>query len=332
MQFNQLKRREFITLLSGAAAAWPLAARAQQPVRLPRIGILWPNPRAASGHFVDAFLQGLRELGYVDGHNVIIEYRSAEGRAERLPEVAAELVNLPVDVIQTATSPTIRAAQHATRTIPIVMGNSQDPVSEGFVASLARPGGNITGQTLFSPDLAAKRLQLLKDLVPGRTRIAVLWHSDDPALALALREMLAAAQSLRLELRPLGLRGPNDFEIALRTASQEGVGALIIVEDNLTFRYRAEIVRLVNSSRLPAIYGLRDYAEAGGLIAYGPNLTQMYRRSATFVDKILKGARPADLPVEQPARFDLLINLKTAKAVGLDIPATLLAIADEVIE
>jgi len=326
-----MRRREFIMLLGGAAA-WPLAARAQQPAKLPRVGILWPNPLAASGHFVDAFRQGLRELGYVDGRNVIIEYRSAEGRMERLPEIAAELVNLPVDVIQTATSPTIRAAQQATRTIPIVMGNSQDPVSEGFVASLARPGGNITGQTLFSPDLAAKRLQLLKDLVPGRTRIAVLWNSDDPALALSLREMVAAAQTLRLELRPLGARGPNDFETAFRTATQEGAGALIVVEDNLTFRYRAEIVRLASSSQMPALYGLRDYAEAGGLIAYGPNLTEMYRRSATFVDKILKGAKPAELPVEQPARFDLLINLKTAKALSFDIPATLLAIASEVIE
>ena len=328
-----MRRREFITLLGGAAAAWPLAgARAQQSVKLPRIGILWPNPLAASGHFVDAFRQGLRELGYVEGQNIVIEFRSADGKIERLPDLAAELVNLPVDVIQTATSPTIRAAQQATRTIPIVMGNSQDPVSEGFVASLARPGGNITGQTLFSPDLAAKRLQLLKEIVPTLTRIAVLWNVDDPALALSLRETLAAAHTLRLEFRSLGVRSPSDFETAFRTATQENAGALIVLEDNLSFRYRAEIAKLANNSRLPMMYGLREYAEVGGLVAYGPNLAQIYRRSAAYVDKILKGAKPADLPVEQPARFELLINLKTAKALDLEIPASLLGIADEVIE
>jgi ABC-type uncharacterized transport system substrate-binding protein len=325
-------RRQFITLLGGAAAAWPLAAGAQQTGNLPRIGILWPNPLTASGHFVDAFRQGLRELGYVEGQNVTIEFRSAEGKMERLPDLAAELVRLPVDVIQTATSPTIRAAQQATRTIPIIMGNSQDPVSEGFVASLARPGGNITGQTLFSPDLAGKRLQLLKEIVPTLTRLAVLWHADDPALGLALREAVAAAQILRLEFRSLGVRSPSEFETAFRTATQEGAGALIVLEDNLSFRYRTEIVRLANGNRLPTMYGLRDFPEAGGLISYGPNLAKMYHRSATYVDKILKGTKPADLPVEQPARFELLINLKTAKALGLTVPPTLLALADEVIE
>jgi putative tryptophan/tyrosine transport system substrate-binding protein len=332
MQLDRLKRREFVALLGSAAAAWPITAHAQQPARLPRIGILWPNPLAASGHFVDAFQQGLGELGYVDDQNMMIEFRSAEGRMERLPDLAAELVRLPVDVIQTATSPTIRAAQQATRTIPIVMGNSQDPVSEGFVASLARPGGNITGQTLFSPDLAAKRLQVLKDVVPTLTRVAVLWYVDDSALALSLRETVIAANSLRLEFRSLGVRGPGEFESAFRTATQENAGALIVLEDNLSFRYRAEIARLANGSRVPTMYGLREYAEAGGLIAYGPNLAQMYRRSATYVDKILKGAKPADLPVEQPVRFELLLNLKTARVLGLEFPPTLLAVADEVIE
>jgi putative tryptophan/tyrosine transport system substrate-binding protein len=332
MQLDRLKRREFVALLGSAAAAWPITAHAQQPARLPRIGILWPNPLAASGHFVDAFQQGLGELGYVGDQNMMIEFRSAEGRMERLPDLAAELVRLPVDVIQTATSPTIRAAQQATRTIPIVMGNSQDPVSEGFVASLARPGGNITGQTLFSPDLAAKRLQVLKDVVPTLTRVAVLWYVDDSALALSLRETVIAANSLRLEFRSLGVRGPGEFESAFRTATQENAGALIVLEDNLSFRYRAEIARLANGSRVPTMYGLREYAEAGGLIAYGPNLAQMYRRSATYVDKILKGAKPADLPVEQPVRFELLLNLKTARVLGLEFPPTLLAVTDEVIE
>jgi ABC-type uncharacterized transport system substrate-binding protein len=332
MHFDPLKRREFIALLSGAATAWPFAARAQQPAKLPRIGILWPNPLTVSGHFVDAFRQGLSDLGYVEGKNMMIEFRSAEGRTERLPDLAIELVHLPVDVIQTATSPTIRAAQQATRIIPIVMGNSQDPVSEGFVASLARPGGNITGQTLFSPDLASKRLQLLKDILPTLTRVAVLWNVDDPALALSLRETVIAANVLRLEFRSLGVRGQGEFESAFQTATQDNAGALIVLEDILTFRYRAEIARLANGSRMPAMYGLRDYAEAGGLIAYGPNLAHMYRRSAIYVDKILKGAKPADLPVEQPARFELVLNLKTARALGLEMPPTLLAVADEVIE
>ena len=328
----QWKRRELLTLLGSVAAAWPLAARGQQVAELPRVGVLWPNPLAASGHFVEAFRQGLRELGYVEGLNVTIEFRSAEGRMERLPDLAAELVRLPVDVIQTATSPTIRAAQQATRTIPIVMGNSQDPVAEGFISSLARPGGNITGLTLFSPDLAAKRLELLKEIVPTLTRVAVLWNVDDPALALSLRETVIAAQILRLEVRSLGVRGPSEFETAVRTAIQENAGALIVLEDLFTFRYRTEIATLANSRRLPAMYGLREYAEGGGLIAYGPNLVQIYRRAATYVDKIVKGAKPADLPVEQPTRFELLLNLKTAKALGLDIPPTLLALADEVIE
>ena len=316
-----MKRREFITLLGSAAAAWPLAARAQQPARPPRIGILWPNPVPASGHFVDAFRQGLGELGYVEGRNMTIEFRTAEGRMERLPDLAAELVQLPVEVILTATSPTIRAAQQATRTM-----------SEGFVASLARPGGNITGLTLFSPDIAAKRLQLVKEVAPTVTRVAILWYADDPALALALREMRAAAQMLQLEFRSLGVRGPSDFEPAFQTATQDGAGALVVVEDNLTFRHRAEIARLANGHRLPTMYGLRDYARAGGLITYGPNLAHMYQRAAAYVDKILKGAKPADLPVEQPARFELVINLKTAKETGIDIPATVLARADEVIE
>jgi putative tryptophan/tyrosine transport system substrate-binding protein len=235
-------------------------------------------------------------------------------------------------VMLTATSPTIRAAQQATRTIPIVMGNSQDPISEGFIASLARPGGNITGLTLFSPDLAAKRLQLLKELIPALMRVAVLWNVDDPALALALRETVIAAHALRLEIRPVGVRGPGEFETALRTATQEGAGAVIVLEDLLTFRYRAEIARLANAARLPAMYGLREFAEGGGLVAYGPNLSHIYRRAATYVDKILKGTKPADLPVEQPTRFELLINLKTAKALGIDVPPILLARADETIE
>ena len=326
-----IRRREFITLLGSAAAAWPLTARAQQ-AKPPRIGILWPSPLSSSGHFVDAFRQGLHELGYVEGENMTVEFRSAEGQMERLPDLAAELVHLPVNVIQAATSPTIRAAQQATGTIPIIMGNSQDPVREGFVASLARPGGNITGQTLFSPDLAAKRLQLLKDLVPTLSRVAVLWKMDDPALTLSLRETMIAAQTLRIEFLSLGLRGPSEFETAVQTATHENVGALIVLEDPFTFQYRTQIARLANSSRLPAMYGLREYADSGGLIAYGPNLAQIYRRSATYVDKIVKGAKPADLPVEQPARFELLVNLKTAKALGLTVPPSLLAIADEVIE
>jgi len=327
-----MNRRDFITLLTGTAAAWPVAAGAQQPAKLPRVGILWPTPLSSNGHLLEAFRQGLRELGYVEGQNMTIEFRSAEGQTERLADLAAELVHLPVDVIQTATSPTTRAAQQATRTIPIIMGNSQDPVSEGFIASLARPGGNITGQTLFSPDLAGKRLQLLREVVPTLSRVAVLWNVDDPALALSLRETMIAAQALRIEFRSLGVQGPSEFETAFQTATQENIGALIVLEDPFTFRYRPELARLANSSRLPAMYGLREYAEAGGLIAYGPNIAQIYRRSATYVDKILKGAKPAELPVEQPTRFELIINLRTAKALGLTLPPTMLVLADQVIE
>jgi putative tryptophan/tyrosine transport system substrate-binding protein len=326
-----MKRRDFITLIGGATA-WPFAARAQQPVRLPRIGILWPNPLAASGHLVAAFRQGLSDLGYVEGQNVTIDFRSAEGTVERLPELAAELVHLPVDVILTATSPTIRAAQHATRTIPIVMGNSQDPVSEGFVASLARPGGNTTGLTLFSPDLASKRLQFLKEVVPGLSRVAILWNGDDPALGLSFRETIDAVQTLRLEVRSVGVRDPSDFDSAFETLRGDRGTALIVLEDFLTFRYRVEIAKRANTIKLPTMYGLREYAEAGGLMAYGPNLSQMYRRSATYVDKILNGTKPADLPVEQPTRFELIINRKTASLIGLKLPTPIEVSADEVIE
>jgi putative ABC transport system substrate-binding protein len=326
-----MRRREFITLIGGVGA-WSLAARAQQPGKLPHIGILWPNPLAASGHFLAAFRQGLSDLGYIEGHNMTIDFRSAEGMAERLPGLAAELVHLPVDVILTATSPTIRAAQHATRTIPIVMGNSQDPVSEGFVASLARPGGNITGLTLFSPDLASKRLQLLKEVVPGLNRVAMLWNADDPALGLSFRETMDAAQTLRLEVRSVAVRDLTDLDSAFETMKGERGTAVIVLEDVLTFRYRTEIAKRANSSKLPAMYGLREYAEAGGLIAYGPNLSQMYRQAATYVDKILKGANPADLPVEQPTKFELIFNRKTASLIDLKLPTSIAVIADEVIE
>jgi putative ABC transport system substrate-binding protein len=309
-----------------------MAVRAQQPGKLPHIGILWPNPLAASGHFFAAFRQGLSDLGHIEGQNMTIDFRSAEGIVERLPGLATELVDLPVDVILTATSPTIRAAQHATRTIPIVMGNSQDPVSEGFVASLARPGGNITGLTLFSPDLASKRLQLLKDVVPGLSRVAILWNADDPALGLSFRETMGAAQTLRLEVRSVGVRDLSDLDSAFETMKGERGTAVIVLEDVLTFRYRAEIAKRANSAKSPAMYGLREYAEAGGLMAYGPNLSQMYRHAATYVDKILKGAKPADLPVEQPTKFEFVLNRQTAKSLGLEVPPMLLAQADEVIE
>jgi putative ABC transport system substrate-binding protein len=327
-----MQRREFITLLGGSAVAWPLAARAQRPEKIPSVGILWQNPLAPTVQLVDAFRQGLRELGYVEGQNITIELRSAEGRVERLPALAAELVRLNVDVIMTATTPSIRAAQQATKTIPIVMGNSQDPVSEGFVASLARPRGNITGQSLQSPDLAAKRLQLLKEVVPTVSRIAVLWNSGDPALALSFKETAAAAQTLHVQLQSLRVRGHEEFKTAFRAAVQDGAEALVVLEDALTYPHRTEIAELAKSNRLPAMYGLREFAEAGGLMAYGPNLVAIYRQAATYVDKILKGARPADLPVEQPTRFELVINLKTAKALGLTIPPSLIAVADQVIE
>jgi putative ABC transport system substrate-binding protein len=306
------------------------AAEAQQPKKVPRIGLLTTggaeNP---SGLY---FRQALRELGYVEGKNVLIEYRYAEGEPQPLSEFAEELVRLKVDVIvTTATEPSL-SAQRATTTIPIVMGGGSDPVGAGLVVSLARPGGNITGVTSISSDLSGKRVELLKEAFPKISPVAVLWLPTATGNKQQMKEIEAAADSLRLPLQPAAVQGPNDFESAFSAITRGGASSLIVLSSPLFAKHRARIAELAAKSRLPAIYPLSDYADAGGLMSYGPNLADMYRRVATYVDKILKGTKPADLPVEQPMKFELVINLKTAKQIGLTIPPNVLVRADKVIK
>ena len=329
MSAAAMRRREFITLLSGAAA-WPLAARAQQSGKLRTIGLLSAGSMA-TGVFA-GFDDGLRELGWTEGKNVIIERRFAENRIERLPDLAAELVRLNVDVIVGFGTPPPLAAKRATTTIPIVMVAAGDPVGSGLVASLARPGGNVTGTSLMAPDLGGKRLELLKELVPRLARVAVFWNVANPYPALVFKETQAAGRTLGIEVQSLELRGPDDFDGVFETARRQRPDALITVEDPLTVNHRKLISDFAAEFRLPTLYGLKEFVAAGGLLSYGANLSDVFRRSAGYVDKILKGAKPADLPVLQPTKFEFVINLKTAKALGLSVPDKLLALADEVIE
>jgi putative ABC transport system substrate-binding protein len=320
-----------LTVLVLAILGASLAVDAQQAGKVARIGYLSPGSPTSAPHIDEAFRQGLRELGYVEGQNIVIEYRWAEGRAERLPDLAAELVNLKVDVIVAGGTPAPLAAKHATSTIPIVMATAGDPVGSGLVASLARPGENVTGLSAISPELGGKRLQFLKEVIPGVSRVAVLWNAANPYAVLVWRQTEAAARTLGVQVQSLAVRGPDDFENALPAAIKWGAGALIVVEDPLTYIHRMRIADFAARNRLPWIDGYREYAEAGALMAFGPNLADLYRRAATYVYKILKGAKPADLPVEQPTKFELVINLKTAKALGLTIPESVLVLADEVI-
>jgi ABC-type uncharacterized transport system substrate-binding protein len=326
-------RRSFITMLGGAAAAWPLAANAQQPAGGVRtIGLLGPSGANDLPEANAAFVVALRELGWVEGKNVALVGRFAENRLERLPDLAAELVRQKVDVIVTIGTLAPLAAKQATTTIPIVMSAAGDPLGSGLVASLARPGGNVTGISLMAPDLGGKRLELLKQLVPGFARVAVLWNVANPYPAFVFRETQAAGRTLGVEVQSLEVRGPDDFDRAFETARQQRPQALITVEDPLTGAYRKSIADFTTMQRLPSLHGLREFVSAGGLMSYGANLSDLRRLAAGYVDKILKGARPADLPVQQPTRFELVINLKTAKAIGLDIPLQLQQLADEVIE
>ena len=319
-----------LTLVLGVLLA-PLAADAQQTAKVYRIGILPPGPISERVHLWEAFRQGLRELGYVEGENITLVFPSTEVRQERLPEHVTELVSLKVDVIVAAGTVAVQAAKEATKTIPIVMPSTANPVESGLVASLARPGGNITGVTLISSQLSGKRLELLKTVVPGVPRIAALSNPTSVGVPPQMRETGVAARVLGVQLQPLEVRGPDDFETAFQAATRVRAGALVVLDDALVFTHRTWIVKLAAKSRLPAIYGFREFVDAGGLMSYAPNLADMYRRAATYVDKILKGAKPADLPVEQPTRFELVINLKTAKALGLTIPQSVLIRADEVI-
>jgi putative tryptophan/tyrosine transport system substrate-binding protein len=308
------------------------AVEAQQPTKVPRIGFLNTNPPAAFTTRMEGFRQGLRELGYVEGKNILIEYRYAEGKLDRLPVLTAELVRLKVDVIVTAVSSSTRSAKEATHTIPIVMAQDNDPVGNGFIASLARPGGNITGLSTLSPEIGGKQLELLQGVVPRIVRAAVIGTSTLPGHAQRLKETELAAAALRVQLQYLDVLSPEDIETAFRHASKGRADALVVLGGLVLISHRAQVANLAAKNRLPAIYNVPEFVEAGGLMTYGASYIDLYRRAATYVDKILKGAKPADLPVEQPTEFEFTINLKAAKQIGLTIPPNVLARADRVIK
>jgi putative ABC transport system substrate-binding protein len=306
-------------------------AEAQQPAKISRIGYLNANSPYTNPARIEAFRQGLRELGYVEGKNIVIEYRWADGKLDRLPSLAAELVRLKVDVIVSAGPPGTRAAKEATATIPIIMGFDNDPIGNGFVASVARPGGNITGLATLVPELSGKQLELLKEVVPKISRVAVFGTSTQPGAAQSLKEVERAAGALGLRLQYLDVPDPRDLATAFQAATKGHAEAVIVLQSAVINRQRKQIVDLAAKNRLPAIYQQTEYTEAGGLMYYGANVADLFRRAATYVDKILKGTKPADLPVEQPTKFELVINLKTAKQIGLTIPPNVLARADRVI-
>ena len=308
-----------------------LASAVQQPAKVPRIGFLWSGSPGFSLN-IEGFQRGLRELGYVEGQNIVVEYRYAEGKAERFPELAAELVRMQVDVIVATGSTAVGATQQATSTIPIVMTGVADPVRSGFVASFARPGGNITGTTSLAVDLSGKRLELLKETVPNLTRVSVLWNARSSAMARRVKEAEAAARGLGVALQSVGVQDPNALETAFAAMTQERPDALLVVLDPFIFVQRKQIVDFAAKNRLPAMYEVREFVDEGGLMSYGPKFTEWIGRAAYYVDRILKGARPGDLPVETPMRFELVINLKTAKELGLTVPPHILFQADAVIQ
>jgi putative tryptophan/tyrosine transport system substrate-binding protein len=325
-----MKRREFITLLGGAASGWPLAARAQQPSKVYRIGVLEQTSAAIHDAYFDAFRQGLHEHGFVEGQNLLIEYRSADDRAERYPALAAELVGLNVDLILTRGTPAALAAKNATTTIPVVMAAIGDPL--GIVGGLARPGGNVTGLSAFNSELEAKRVELIRAVVPGLRGIGALYNLGNPIFALRFKELEKVAELLGIEAHLHDVRKSEDLAAAFNTASKRRIDALVVSADGTLQANRKRIAELAMIHRLPAIYTSREFIDVGGLISYGASYRDLYRRAATYVVKILKGTKPADLPVEQPTKFEMVINLKTAKALGLEVPPMLLALADEVIE
>jgi putative tryptophan/tyrosine transport system substrate-binding protein len=328
-----MERRAFIGTLASGLLAAPLAVEAQPAQKIYRIGVLSSASRNTAEHAVKAFDEGLRELGYEEGRNAVIERRFADGQLERLPALAAELVRLKVDVIVTGSNPSIDAVKKATTTIPVVMGLSRDPVGAGFIASLSRPAGNITGLTNDpAPDMLGKNLELLKEAAPRISRIAYLWNPL-PSSAEAYRSAAeSAARKLGLRLQFIAARRGRDLDDAFSSMARERADGLMVQVDPVFFSARSQLVLLAAKHRLPAVYGVREFAEAGGLMSYGTNIAYQFRRAATYVDKILKGAKPADLPVEQPTKFELVINMKTAKALGLTIPPLLLQRADQVIE
>jgi putative ABC transport system substrate-binding protein len=326
-----MRRREFIVGL-GSAAACPLATRAQQTGKLPTIGFLGQSTRSAASEWVAAFVQRLRELGWIEGRTIAIEYRWAEGRAERFAQIAAEFVRRKVDVIVTSGTQAVIAAKQATSIIPIVFATAGDPVGSGLVASLAHPGGNVTGLATLAADLAGKRLELLREVIPGLRRLAIMGNVGNPFTVLELGEVQAAADTLGLEVDTLEIRRAEDIPPAFEALKGRRADALYVCTDALANTNRIRINTLALGARLPTMHGSRDYVEAGGLISYGPNFPDLFRHAADYVDKILHGSKPSDIPVEQPTKFDLVVSLITATALGLTLPPTLLARADEVIE
>jgi len=329
-KIQNLKWVEILTVVISLTLCGAMA-QAQQPTRIPRIGYLSAASYSAIAARVEAFRQGLRELGYVEGKNIFIEWRFAEGKSDRLPSLAAELVRLKVDIIVAEAPTSTRSAKQATVTIPIVMVFDDDPVGSGFVASLALPGGNITGLSTLSPEISGKQLELLKEIVPKLSRVGVLGDVTRPGIPQALTEINIAAEAFRVQVQYLEVRESKDIETAFRAASKERAGAVLVLGSPVLISQRKQFVELAVKSRLPAIYAREEAVEDGGLISYGVSIADLSRRAATYVDKILKGARPADLPVEQPKNFELIINLKAAKQIGLTIPPNVLARADRVI-
>jgi ABC-type uncharacterized transport system substrate-binding protein len=329
---KNVNKKILIWLLATVLLTTAPPAEAQQPTKVPRIGFLGGVSLSAQTARHEAFRQGLRELGYVEGKNIVIDWRSADGKLDRLPALASELVRLKVDIIVTPGASPTRAAKAATSTIPIVMTQVGDPVGSGFVASLARPGGNITGLSTFDPELGGKRLELLKEVVPKLSRVAVFGNSTAPGYAPMIREMEVAANAFKVQLQYQNILDSKDIETAFRAASKGRADAVVTFASAILSNQRAQIVELATKNRLPAIYHNSPFVEAGGLMTYGVSVIDLDRRAATYVDKILKGAKPADLPVEQPTKFELIINLKAAKQIGLTIPPNVLARADKVIK
>jgi putative ABC transport system substrate-binding protein len=334
MHFHQWKRREFIGLLGGAAVGWPLAARAQQPERVRRIGVLIGGVQGDPSvqPRVIAFQQALKDLGWIEGRNLQVEYRWTAGDVERTRAHAAELVALAPDVILAHSTPVTSALQQATRTLPIVFVQVTDPLGTGFVASLSRPAGNVTGFTTFELSMGSKWLDLLKELAPRVDRVALMQNEKSPAWTGQLRAVEAVAPSFGVQIVPAGVNGPIEIENTISAFGREPNVGLIVMPDTLTLIHRKLIVTLAHRLELPAVYPFRYFPESGGLLSYGIDLVDVWRRAATYIDRILKGAKPADLPIQQPTKFELVVNLKTAKTLGLDVPTTLLARADEVIE
>jgi putative ABC transport system substrate-binding protein len=329
---TKIGNRKLAGLLAFVIAFAMCGAVGAQPTNIPRIAYLGATSLTANAARVEAFQQGLRELGYVDGKNIAIEFRSAEGEQDRLPALVAELIRLKIDIIVSAGPSVTRAAKEATTTIPIVMTNEGDPVGTGFVASLARPGGNITGLSALAPELNGKRLELLKEIVPNLSRVAVIGSSTEPSYAQVVKEMELAAGALKLKLQLLEVREAKDIETAFQAARKERANAVLLLQASVLNSHRAQVLELAVKNRLPAAYPQAEFVQEGGLMIYAASVTDLFRRAATYVDKILKGRKPADLPVEQPKKFEFIVNLKAAKQIGLTIPPGVLARADRVIK